>query len=531
MSAKIKLMALAVTAIMTTACGGSSSSDDSGNPSVGDNSNPTTGDNGNPTTGDNGNPTTGDNGNPPTDGSNPPTSEVPVAAFSGLLFSATGDINQGAELWASDGTEAGTRLVKDLNDAGSSNPHNFVKAGNVHFFVASNNINGKELWKTDGTAAGTTLVKDIHPSGDANPALLTALDNKLIFVASDDTDRAVWVSDGTADGTVRVTNGSTGVDPGTPSEMVAFNNKVYFAAGVQGTLSSELWSTDGTAAGTQLHRVNPNRMPVTGLPAGASTPYLGANIRKMVATDDNLFFIGNNGNTNANFAALRVDTSNTVQRLGSDPGISELELVSFAANNAGVAYSYNFGGGDIAGFYAKNNFARRAITTFSQGVSRPTNLTALGDKLLFAVDSGSGGEELWVSTGFYNGTTRVKDIRPGNEDSDIRDMTALGSKAIFVARDGAPGGGMTAGEQLWVTDGTADNTLKINDQATNINQFKEVSGKLYFTAASATHGNELWVTDGTFAGTKMVKDINTGSNSSSPLLVGPPQIQMMLKKR
>ena len=90
---------------------------------------------------------------------------------------------------------------------------------------------------------------------------------------------------------------------------------------------------------------------------------------------------------------------------------------------------------------------------------------------------------------------------------------------------------MTAGEQLWVTDGTADNTLKINDQATNINQFKEVSGKLYFTAASATHGNELWVTDGTFAGTKMVKDINTGSNSSSPLLVGAPQIQMILKKR
>ena len=516
MSGSNKLASVILAAMMTAACGGGGSS------SGGDN---------NPSAGDNSKPPAGDNSNPPTDGSNPPTSEVPAAAFSGLLFSATGDLNQGAELWASDGTEAGTRLIKDLNEAGSSNPHNFVKAGNVHFFVASNNVNGKELWKTDGTAAGTTLVKDIHPSGDANPALLTALGSKLIFVASDDTDRAIWVSDGTADGTVRVTNGSTGVKPGVPSEMVAFNNKVYFAAGAEGTIQSELWSTDGTTAGTQLHRVNPNRMPSDGLPAGVVTPYVGANIRQMVATDSSLFFIGNNGAVNANFAALRVDTANKVQRLGIDPGISELKLVSFASNNAGVAYSYNFGGGDIAGFYAKSNFARRAVTTFGQGVSKPNNLTALGDKLLFAVDSGSGGEELWVSTGFFNGTTRVKDIRRGNDDSDIRNMIALGNKAVFVAKDGAPGGGAVAGEQLWVTDGTANNTIKINDQAANIRQFKQVSGKLYFTASSATHGNELWVTDGTFAGTKMVKDISNGSNSSNPLLVGAPQVVVAIEER
>ncbi|WP_420588533.1 ELWxxDGT repeat protein [Bacterioplanoides sp.] len=515
MQNKLTLSSLLLTSTLLAACGGggggSSSPDTTNNPSVGDNTNPSTGDN------------------------PPPTNEVPATAFSGLLFSATGDINQGAELWASDGTEAGTRLIKDLNEAGSSNPHNFVKAGNVHFFVASNNVNGKELWKTDGTAAGTTLVKDIHPSGDANPALLTALGSKLIFVASDDTDRAIWVSDGTADGTVRVTNGSTGVKPGVPSEMVAFNNKVYFAAGAEGTIQSELWSTDGTTAGTQLHRVNPNRMPSDGLPAGIVTPYIGASIRQMVANDNSLFFIGNNGAVNANFAALRIDTNNNVQRLGSDSGINELELVSFASDNAGVAYSYNFGGGDIAGFYAKNNFARRAVTTFGQGVSRPTNLTAIGDKLLFAVDADNGGEELWITSGFFNGTTRVKDIRTGNADSDIRDMVALGNKAIFVAKDGAPGGMQVgeqrAGEQLWVTDGTANNTIKINDQAANISQFKQVSGKLYFTASSATHGNELWVTDGTFAGTKMVKDISNGSNSSNPLLVGAPQVVVAIEER
>jgi len=110
-------------------------------------------------------------------------------------------------------------------------------------------------------------------------------------------------------------------------------------------------------------------------------------------------------------------------------------------------------------------------------------------------------------------------------------MIALGNKAIFVAKDGAPGGGVVAGEQLWVTDGTANNTIKINDQAANISQFKQVSGKLYFTASSATHGNELWVTDGTFAGTKMVKDISNGTSSSNPLLVGAPQVVVAIEER
>lgn len=53
-------------------------------------------------------------------------------------------------------------LVKDINllPSGSS-PREFVAIGNVVYFAASNGVTGRELWHSDGTAAGTVLVKDI----------------------------------------------------------------------------------------------------------------------------------------------------------------------------------------------------------------------------------------------------------------------------------------------------------------------------------------------------------------------------------
>lgn len=56
----------------------------------------------------------------------------------------------GLELWKSDGTAAGTVMVKDIN-VGEGN------GGGSQLI----NINGYELWKSDGSATGTVMVKDI----------------------------------------------------------------------------------------------------------------------------------------------------------------------------------------------------------------------------------------------------------------------------------------------------------------------------------------------------------------------------------
>ncbi len=59
---------------------------------------------------------------------------------------------------------------------------------------------------SDGTSAGTTMVKDINPFGNSDPTSLTALNGLLFFSADDGTGRRLWVSDGTSTGTNPVNN-------------------------------------------------------------------------------------------------------------------------------------------------------------------------------------------------------------------------------------------------------------------------------------------------------------------------------------
>ena len=49
-----------------------------------------------------------------------------------------------------------------------SNPQYLTNVGGTLFFTANDGINGTELWKSDGTAAGTVLVKDINPGSDGS---------------------------------------------------------------------------------------------------------------------------------------------------------------------------------------------------------------------------------------------------------------------------------------------------------------------------------------------------------------------------
>jgi ELWxxDGT repeat protein len=82
----------------------------------------------------------------------------------------------GDELWMSNGTEAGTVLVKDIKPgAGDSNPWELTDVGGTLFFVADDGLHGNELWKSDGTKAGTVLVKDINQAGDSTPRELNNL--------------------------------------------------------------------------------------------------------------------------------------------------------------------------------------------------------------------------------------------------------------------------------------------------------------------------------------------------------------------
>ena len=55
-------------------------------------------------------------------------------------------------MWRSDGTSAGTVMVRVINPGNVGRP---VLVNDAIYFSASDVTHGTELWKTDGTTAGT----------------------------------------------------------------------------------------------------------------------------------------------------------------------------------------------------------------------------------------------------------------------------------------------------------------------------------------------------------------------------------------
>ncbi len=159
----------------------------------------------------------------------------------------------GHELWKSDGTAAGTVLVKDINLGRwrSLYFYSLTALGDTLFFRANDGVHGDELWKSDGSAAGTTLVKDINPTGSSDPGWLIVVGSTLFFLADDGMHgRELWKSDGTEAGTSMVKD----INPtssSTPDDPAAVGDTLFFTAN-DGTHGRELWTSDGTPAGTAL---------------------------------------------------------------------------------------------------------------------------------------------------------------------------------------------------------------------------------------------------------------------------------------
>lgn len=173
------------------------------------------------------------------------------------------------QLLVTDGTVQNT-----LNLGGSS--AGLIRSGNNVFFTRSTAATGSELYVTDGTLAGTRMVKEIRPgSNDAAIRHMVDLNGTLLFQAFDDEHALeLWRSDGTAEGTFMVKD----VDPGKQSG-VAFNGPgmrvlggVVIFPGQNAVSGIEPWRSDGTAEGTYPLA---DLQPGSGSSMGTFSRYLG----------------------------------------------------------------------------------------------------------------------------------------------------------------------------------------------------------------------------------------------------------------
>ncbi|MBJ6608778.1 MAG: hypothetical protein JG718_00285 [Candidatus Thiothrix moscowensis] len=303
--------------------------------------------------------------------------------------------NYGQELWVSDGTASGTKMLKDIREyAQGSSPSSFAVYNNKLYFSASSGYIGAELWESNGTAEGTKLVKDIKLGlvESSKPTDLTVYNNKLYFQADDGTNGSeLWESDGTAEGTKLVKDIKPGSGGGEPFDLTVYNNKLYFQAD-DGTNGFELWESNGTADGTKLVKdIQP------GLGEG-SRPH------PFTVYNNKLYF-------------------------QADDGIHGEELWESDGTADGT----------------------KLVKDIAEGIydGRVENLTVYNNKLYFTADAGYGiGLELWVSDGTASGTMLVKDIWPGrgigSDNSSYPSYFAVYNNKLYFSAEGP-----YIGRELW----------------------------------------------------------------------------------
>ncbi len=422
-----------------------------------------------------------------------------MAVFQGSVYFAASDPAAGVELWKSDGTAIGTARLKDLEPGSNgSDPRELTVAGNLLYFHAKTSFYGALLWKTNGTAIGTVGVAAIAPNaGDAFPVTpglpsryqLSALGNDLIFFARDASTLGLWHTDGIY--TTKLT------DSGLPDFITLIAKGLQTAGGkALFLIGSEIWSSDGTAAGTRRIRdaaVSTSSLLVTN---GKLSP------RSMspLAGDGSLFFPATNGaspnlqpwRTNGTPASTSQITTLPIDE--SNPyGIHPLGSLIFFTNLA-IWKSDGTAGG-----------------TRSLGGGFPFgNLTELGNSLFYvASDPVSQAQALWKTDGTPEGTVPVSFLSASN---DAWKMTSVRGK-VFV-----PGFDNGSGSSLWVSDGTAPGTLHISGLGhgggglTQIYSLVDASSTLFFTAFELGYGWEVWRSDGTAAGTMLIKTVQTNEN-------------------
>lgn len=430
----------------------------------------------------------------------------------------SGNFSVASQLWKTDGTVAGTGVVKVIAPGADADMRDFTRIGDQLFFVADDKDgHGEQLWVSDGTESGTLRLTDSTDIDDGTAITLNELNGKLYFRARDEASGDVWIweSDGTPEGTGLMDNDVV-LDNGL-RYLTAFKGHLYFAAD-DGTSGVELWRTDGSSVNTELV----SNIQGSGLGALYSCP------DGFVEFDGMLYFSANEDvdecalwrtNGGAGHAEKVKDISNATNT-GPVKMVATQDALFFLAGGGLTPTSVWVSNGTEAGTVKvmESDDDYHVMGTMT-GIDYP--LVAAGGKVYFHVQDKNKGNfeslQLWYSDG------SISDLAYDPELSSVNakglQMAAAGDQLVFIANRPLSGSDfISTNRGIWAVNGNNAQVIHAEISGTfgggPLLQADNDSALLFHSSS------DLWRTDGTAGGTAFVSEICTGGCMGSGL-VGP----------
>lgn len=339
------------------------------------------------------------------------------------------------------------------------------------------------------------LVKDINTIAVAQGSLPQgyARAGGLAVFAADDGDRGseLWRSDGTAAGTFQIADACPGGCSGRPVVIASTGQSVFFTAFGRGFGPVDLWVTNGSKAGT-FRLTGPLLLPGPGL---------------WIASQGVLYFAANDLIHGLELWRSDGTPAGTFQVTDLRPGSEGSEPSELTEADGRLFFRANDGTRGSSLWTSNSEGTRLVLDPLPRSTSHrgPTLLRAVGRTLFFVAPVSRHRDGLWTSDG------ALIDF----PSSAFLDATVLGNRLLFVALAGN-------GQELWASDGTRNGTrqltrfapaapfLPLGDTNQRLLPETPLGKSMIFRANDGAHGAEPWITNGTRGGTRLLRDVCPG---------------------
>ena len=345
-----------------------------------------------------------------------------------------------------------------------------------------------------------TLLKDINPTGDSYADFIqewNVAGSNNLFIADDGVHGyELWTTDGTAAGTKLVKDINPSGDAFIGTSFAMLNNVLYFFAD-DGVHGAELWKTDGTAAGTALVK---DIFPTIVQYYPDQT--------NLVTIGNNIYFLANDGTHGREI--WKTDGTSAGTAMLADLNVTGDFVLNNNLNTLYVLNNQLLINGSIGSQTGLWKVSTAGAAVFLLAFNSPGNISGFVFHGNFYFSLFNSGYKLYTTDGTAIGSVLVKNILWNS-------TTVVYNNDCYFLGDNNDNQATTNLWKINHTDMSIELVKKISDKQTQYSNLVVVNNKILFYANDNTNGYVWLKSDGTAAGTTQLYDFTTTLVNSSDL--------------